>query len=71
MSDRLVLRDHSRQCEHGYVTGHWTPTPSDPVREFCNGGREVVFLSVSMLEVVMEPGYFDEMTLYVEVTDDE
>jgi hypothetical protein len=43
-STTITVRDHSRQCEHGYLWGHWLATKSAKWwnEPDCLGGHEMV-----------------------------
>jgi hypothetical protein len=49
--ESLVVRDHSKPCEHGSTSGHY-PHPESPGFA-CPGGKEIVLRSktIGMFEV--------------------
>lgn len=52
MSDTMTLRDHSKQCVHGFRDGHWNdwppnvrvPNPKSGGHVWCPGGKEIVLI---------------------------
>ena len=78
MADAIVLRDHSKPCEHDQPTAHYLNVEIDghgvhkiATADWCPGGKEIILRRQSSSDIDEETWRFGLIDVWVEVDDDE